>query len=85
MKIKIDYPINGTDLSLFIDGEIIGKTREDHDLFLYGIIAKLGNKEVFRYDGGDEYGLLRETEISEEIRQIAETLLVEEKFSHEQV
>lgn len=84
MKIKIDYPINGTDLSLFIDGDVVGASREDHDLFLHGVIAKLGTKEVFRYDG-DEHGLLKETEISEEIRQIAETLLVEEKFRYEQV
>lgn len=84
MKIKIDYPVNGTDLSLFIDGEVIGKSREEHDLFLYGVIAKLGTKEVFRFDG-EEHGLLKETDMSDEIKQIAETLLVEEKFRHEQV
>jgi hypothetical protein len=85
MKIKIEYPINGVDLDLFISGEVIGKSREDHDLFLYDVIARLGKSEVFRFDG-DEHGLLKETELSEEIRQISETLLVEEKFrKHEQV
>ena len=81
---KIDYPINGTDVNLYITGEVVGQSREEHDLFLHEIIAKLNNTEVFRYEGGDEHGLLKYTDISEDIIQMSESLLVEEKFrSHE--
>lgn len=82
MRTKIEYPVNGTDLTIFIYGSVIG-SREMHDIELWEVIAKLNNTEVFRYDG-DYHGLLAETDLGEEIMNIANNFLVEEKF-YEQV
>lgn len=79
MKIKFDYPINAVDLSIYVEGDIFGLSREQHDLELWEVIAKLNGVEVFRYDG-DEHGLLAGTDISEEIINTAKNILVEEKF-----
>lgn len=79
MKITINYPVNGCDLDLFIEGEVEGVSREDHDIELYHVKAKYNGVEVFRFDG-EEHGLLKESEISDDILCIAETMLVEYKF-----
>jgi len=79
MKIKIDYPVNGQDLSVYIVGDVVGLSREMHDLELWEVVARFKNVEVFRYDG-EQHGLLANTEIAEDIMQTAQNLLVEEKF-----
>ncbi len=79
MKITINYPVNGCDLDLRIEGEVHGLSRDEFNSEIHLITAKYGNVEVFRYDG-EEHGLLAESELSEEIMLLSETLLVEEKF-----
>lgn len=79
MKIKFDYPVNGVDLSIYLEGDIAGLSREVHDLELWEVIARLKGVEVFRYDG-EEHGLLSGTDLSEEILNTAKNILVEEKF-----
>lgn len=79
MKIKFDYPVNGVDLSIYVEGDIVGTSREMHDLELWEVIAKLNGVEVFRYDGED-HGLLAETDLGEEIINTAKNILVEENF-----
>lgn len=80
MKITINYPVNGCDLDLFIEGDVDGTSREDHDLELYHVKAKYKGVEVFRFDG-EEHGLLKDTMTSDDILTIAETMLVETKFA----
>ena len=82
MKITINYPVNGCDLDLFIEGVVDGTSREDHDLELYHVRAKYNGVEVFKFDG-EEHGLLKESEISDDILCIAETMLVEYKFAED--
>ena len=65
MKIKLDYPINGHDLSLHI-------VRSPSDLMC--VSAKLKRLEVFRYDG-NHHGLLSNTQIADEIIHISKTIL----------
>jgi len=79
MKIKIDYPVNGQDLSVYIEGDIVGLNRELHDLELWEVVARFKNVEVFRFDG-EQHGLISNTEIAEDIIQTAKNILVEEKF-----
>lgn len=79
MKITINYPVNGCDLDLFIEGDVDGTSREDHDIELYHVRAKYNGVEVFRFDG-EEHGLLSDSDISDDILCIAETMLVEYKF-----
>jgi hypothetical protein len=71
MKLKLNYPVNGCDLDLFIDGQADGQFAEIHKL-----IAKFKNVEVFRFDE-DEAGLLAGTGLSSEIMNIAQSLLIE--------
>ena len=82
MKITINYPVNGCDLNLSIDGEVHGLSRDEYNLEVLMITAKYGDVEVFRYDG-EEHGLLADSEMSEEIILASETLLVEEKFEND--
>lgn len=82
MKITINYPVNGCDLDLFIEGDVDGTSREDHDLELYHVKAKYNGVEVFKFDG-EQHGLLKESEISDDILCIAETMLVETKFAED--
>lgn len=71
MKLKLNYPLNGCDLDLFIDGQADGQFAEIHKL-----IAKYKNVEVFRFDE-DESGLLAGTRLASEIINIAQSLLIE--------
>jgi hypothetical protein len=80
MKITINYPVNGCDLDLYIEGDVDGSSREEHEIELYFVKAKYKGVEVFRYNG-EEYGLLKETMISDDILTIAESMLIEYKFS----
>jgi|LauGreDrversion4_2_1035121.scaffolds.fasta_scaffold2452677_2 hypothetical protein len=82
MKITINYPVNGCDLNLSIDGEVHGLSRDEYNLEVFKITAKYGDVEVFSYDG-EEHGLLADSEMSEEIILVSETLLVEEKFEND--
>lgn len=82
MKILINYPLNGCDLDLNIEGEVYGLSRDEFNLEIYLITANYGNIEVFRYDG-EEHGLLSKSSISEEILLVSETLIVEEKFDND--
>lgn len=82
MKISINYPVNGCDLDLFIEGDIDGTSREDHDIFLYRVIAKYKGVEVFKFDG-EEHGLLKETMTSDDILTISKSMLIEFKFSED--
>lgn len=79
MRIRIDYPINGVDLSIYIEGDIVGLSRELHDLELWEVVAKFKGVEVYRYDG-EYHGLLAGTDLGEEIINTAKNILVEEKF-----
>lgn len=76
---NIDYPINGTDLNISIQGKVFGSL-DDYEAGLEKVIARIGNTEVFRYDGECESGLLKYSELSEEIMNISTTILVEEQF-----
>lgn len=71
MRLKLNYPVNGCDLDLFIEGQADGQFAEIHKL-----IAKYNSVEVFRYDE-DEAGLLAGTGLSSEIMNIAQSLLIE--------
>jgi len=72
MRLKLNYPVNGCDLDLFIDGQADGQFAEIHKL-----IAKYNSVEVFRYDEDENAGLLAGTELSSEIMNIAQSLLIE--------
>ena len=80
MKITINYPVNGCDLDLYIEGDVDGTSREEYDLDLYYVKAKYKGVDVFKFDG-EEHGLLKDTMTSDDILTIAETMLVEYKFS----
>lgn len=82
MKIEINYPINGCDLQLKFEGDVHGLSRDEHNIEVYGIVAKFKGIEVFRYDG-EEHGLLANSELSEEITLLVESFLVEQKFEHD--
>lgn len=69
MKIKFDYPINGEDVDIFVEGNTDGQHYE-----IYKLIAKLKSVEVLRLEE-DQSGLLAETELAEEIINIAKSVL----------
>jgi hypothetical protein len=69
MKIKIDYPINGEDVDIFVEGVSDGQHYE-----IYKLIAKLKSVEIFRMEE-EQSGLLAETELAEEIINIAKSIL----------
>ena len=82
MRITINYPVNGCDLDLDINGEVHGLSRDEFNLEIFLITAKYGDLEVLRYDG-EEHGLLADSEMSEEIMLLSESLLIEEKFEND--
>jgi hypothetical protein len=82
VKISINYPVNGCDLDLFIEGDIDGISREEHELDLYHVRAKYKGVEVFKFDG-EEHGLLKDTMTSDDILTISKSMLVEFKFSED--
>jgi hypothetical protein len=84
MRGTIEYPINGTPLEIFVHGDVVG-VLHDHEVYVHKIIAKLNKTEVFRYEDGEEKGLLMLTDMSEEIRNFISAYLVELKFYYEQV
>lgn len=84
MRGTIEYPINGTPLEIFVHGDVVG-VLEDHEVYVHKIIAKLGKSEVFRYEEGEEKGLLMMTDMSEEIRNFVSAYLVQLKFYYEQI
>lgn len=82
MTIKLNYPINGCDLDLLVEGEVYGLTRDEYNYEIYNVIAKYNDMEVFRVDQDGESGLISRTDLADEIIMIAESLLVQEKFDH---
>lgn len=75
MKIKMNYPINGYDVDLFIDGIADGEIVE-----FAKVIVKYHNAELFRFDGIQK-GILVNTEIADEIMNICTTILIDEHDS----
>ena len=72
MKISINYPINGHDVDLFIDGIA------DEDFVEFNkVIVKYKNAELFRFDGVSK-GILNNTEIADEIMNVCTTILIDE-------
>lgn len=69
MKIKFDYPINGEDVDIFVEGVSDGQHYE-----IYKLIAKFRSVEIFRLEE-EQSGLLAETELAEEIINIAKSIL----------
>lgn len=82
MTIEINYPVNGCDLDLLVEGEVYGLTRDEYNYEIYRIVANYKNIEVFRLDDEGERGLLCSTDLSDELVQVAESLLVTEKFDY---
>lgn len=69
MRIKFDYPVNGQDLDIFVEGEVDGELFDIHKL-----VAKFRSVEVLRIEE-DQSGLLAETELAEEIINIAKAVI----------
>lgn len=69
MRIKFDYPVNGQDIDIFVEGNTDGELFEIHKL-----VAKLRSVEVLRVEE-EQTGLLADTELGEEIINIAKSVL----------
>lgn len=69
MRIKFDYPVNGQEIDIFVEGNTDGELYEIHKL-----VAKLRSVEVLRVEE-EQSGLLAETELAEEIINIAKSVL----------
>jgi hypothetical protein len=72
MKIRIDYPVNGQDLSVDIVGDTVGINIVNG----LEVVAWLKNVEVFRYSG-EQRGLLANTEIAKDIMYVAKVILLD--------
>lgn len=69
MRLKFEYPVNGQDLDIFVEGNVDGELFDIHKL-----VAKFRSVEVLRVEE-EQSGLLAETDLAEEIINIAKSVM----------
>jgi hypothetical protein len=69
MKVRFEYPVNGEDIDIFVDGETDGEHFDIHKLS-----AKYRSVEILRVEDVQS-GLLAETELADEIINIAKAVM----------
>jgi hypothetical protein len=69
MKVRFEYPVNGEDIEIFVDADMDGEHYDIHKLS-----ARFRSVEILHFEEGQS-GLLAETELADEIINIAKAVL----------